>query len=168
MTSHSMFAILPCLLYYFTMTQNELREMIKGAMRAREEVRLSVLRGILTSITNELVAKGKKPTDELGEDDIMALVRRAAKQRKDSIEQFEKGNRADLADKEKVELAMLEAMLPMQMTSDEVEVAARAKMTELGITDKSKANQLMSALMKDLKGKADGTVVKTVVDKLFS
>lgn len=150
------------------MTQNDLREQMKDAMRAKDAVRLSVIRGIMTMVTNDLVAKGKKPTDVLPEDDIMALVRRAAKQRRDSIEQFEKGGRQDLAETEKAELALLEAMLPAQMSEDAVRVAAVAKAAELGITDKTKANQLMGALMKDLKGKADGTVVKTVVENLFA
>lgn len=150
------------------MTQNDLRESMKDAMRAKDAVRLSVIRGLMTMITNDLVTKGKKPTDELAEDDIMALVRRAAKQRKDSIEQFEKGGRQDLAETEKAELAILEAMLPAQMSADGVLTAAKAKAAELGITDATKKNQLMGALMKDLKGKADGTMVKEVVDALFA
>ena len=149
------------------MTQGQLREEIKIALRSKDEVRLSVLRGLLTACTNELVAKGKKPTDELPEDDVMALVRRAAKQRKDSIEQFEKGGRADLAEKEKTELAVLESMLPAQMSRAEIEAAAKAKATELGIADASKKNQLMGALMKDLKGKADGALVKEAVDSML-
>ena len=150
------------------MTQNDLREQMKDAMRAKDAVRLSVIRGIMTMVTNDLVAKGNKPTDTLPEDDIMALVRRAAKQRKDSIEQFEKGGRQDLAETEKAELLILEAMLPTQMSKEEVETAAKAKAIELGITDATKKNQLMGALMKDLKGKADGTLVKEVVDTLFA
>jgi uncharacterized protein YqeY len=150
------------------MTQNDLREQMKDAMRAKDTVRLSVIRGIMTMVTNELVAKGNKPTDTLQEDDIMALVRRAAKQRRDSIEQFEKGGRPDLAETEKAELVILEAMLPTQMSKEEVETAAKAKAAELGITDATKKNQLMGALMKDLKGKADGTLVKEVVDALFA
>jgi uncharacterized protein YqeY len=150
------------------MTHGELREEIKNAMRAKDEVRLSVLRGLLTACTNELVAKGKKPTDELPQEDLMALVGRAAKQRKDSIEQFTKGGRPELAEKEQVELAVLEAMLPVQMTREEIEVVTKAKAAELGISDPTKKNQLMGALMKDLKGKADGTIVKEVVDSLFA
>lgn len=150
------------------MTQNDLREAMKDAMRAKDSVRLSVIRGIMTMVTNELVAKGGKPTDTLPEDDIMALVRRAAKQRRDSIEQFDKGGRPDLAEVEKAELVVIESMLPAQMSADEVLAAAKTKAAELSITDKAKANQLMGALMKDLKGKADGTVVKKVVDELFT
>ena len=149
------------------MTQNDLRESMKDAMRAKDTVRLGVIRGLMTAVTNELVSKGKKPTDELPEDDIMALVRRAAKQRKDSIEQFEKGGRADLAENEKAELSVIKAMLPPQMSEEDVRTAAQAKATELGIVDKTKANQLMGALMRDLTGKADGTLVKRVVDSMF-
>lgn len=149
------------------MTQNDLREMMKDAMRAHDQVRLAVVRGLITAMTNEAVTKGRGPSGELAEDEVLAVVARAAKQRKDSIEQFEKGGRADLAENEKAELAVLQAMLPAQMSEEEVHAAARAKAAELGIADKSKANQLMGALMKDLKGKADGTVVKAVVDNLF-
>ncbi len=150
------------------MKQTDLREAMKDAMRAKDAVRLSVIRGILTAVTNELVAKGGKPTDELSEEDITAIIRRASKQRKDSIEQFEKGGRADLAEGEKAELAIIESMLPALMSETDVRAAATAKAAELGITDKEKANQLMGALMKDLKGKADGTVVKAVVDSMFA
>lgn len=150
------------------MTHTELREAVKTALRNHDELKLSVMRGLLSNATNELVAKGKKPTEELPEDDIMALIRRGAKQRKDSIEQFEKGNRADLAAKEKEELLILEEFLPAMMPRDAVEAAARAKAVELGVTDKTKANQLIGALMKDLKGTADGTTVKEVVDSMFA
>ncbi len=150
------------------MTQNDLREAMKDAMRAKDAVRLAVIRGLMTMVTNDLVAKGNKPTDILPEDDIMALVRRAAKQRKDSIEQFEKGGRPDLAETEKAELLLLESMLPAQMPEDAVRAAALAKAAEMGITDKTKANQLMGALMKDLKGKADGMMVKKIVEELFA
>jgi uncharacterized protein YqeY len=153
------------------MTHPELKEAMKMAMKNKEAVKLSVIRGIISAATNELVAKGGKPTDELPEEDVMGLVRRAAKQRKDSIEQFEKGGRPDLAEKEKEELAILETMLPAQMSEEGIEAAARTKAAELNVelslANKDKANQLMGALMKDLKGKADGTLVKQVVEKLF-
>lgn len=150
------------------MTQAELKEMMKDAMRAKDAVKLSVVRGLLTSITNELVTKGRGPDGALTDDEILSLVIRAAKQRKDSIEQFEKGGRPELAEGEKSELAILETMLPTQMSRDEVVAAAKAKAAELNITDKSQANQLMGMLMKDLKGKADGTMVKEIVDGMFT
>ncbi len=150
------------------MTQTELKEMLKTAMKARDTVRLNVVRGLLTACTNELVAKSRGPDGVLSEDEILTLTTRAAKQRKDSIEQFERGGRPELAATEKEELAVLGTMLPAQMSQQEIEAAAKAKASELGVTDKSKANMLMGALMKDLKGKADGTAVKTVVDAMFA
>lgn len=150
------------------MTQAELKEQMKEAMKAREEVRLMVIRGILSACTNELVAQKKMPTDILSEEDVMTVISRAVKQRKDSIDQFRKGGREDLAVKEEVELHILEAFMPPQMSEAEVEEAVKAKMAEMGVTDKSKQGMLMGSVMKDLKGKADGMVVKVVVERLLS
>ena len=150
------------------MTQAELKEHMKEAMKARDEVRLMVIRGIISACTNELVAQKKMPTDVLSEEDVMTVIARAVKQRKDSIEQFRKGAREDLAAKEEVELAILEAFLPPQMSEAEVEEAVKTKMAEMGVTDKSKQGMLMGSVMKDLKGKADGMMVKAVVEKLLS
>lgn len=150
------------------MTQAELKEQMKEAMKAREEVRLMVIRGILSACTNELVAQKKMPTDILSEEDVMTVIARAVKQRKDSIDQFRKGGREDLAVKEEVELHILEAFMPPQMSEAEVEEAVKAKMAEMGVTDKSKQGMLMGSVMKDLKGKADGMVVKAVVERLLS
>ena len=149
------------------MTHQELKEAIKDAMRAKDTVRLSVLRGLSAAATNELVAKGRKPDEILSDDELMTVIIRAGKQRKDSIEQFEKGGRPELAESEKAELVIIEAMLPTQMSREEIQVVAKAKAAEMGVTDKTKANQLMGALMKDLKGKADGNVVKDVISSLF-
>ena len=150
------------------MTQVELKEHMKEAMKARDEVKLMVIRGIMSACTNELVAQKKMPTDILSEEDVMTVIARAVKQRKDSIDQFRKGGREDLAVKEEAELVILEAFLPPQMSEAEVEEAVKAKMTDMGVTDKSKQGVLMGSVMKDLKGKADGMVVKAVVERLLS
>src|SRR3990167_6508686 len=150
------------------MTHQELKDGIKEAMKAKDAVRLSVLRGLSAAATNELVSKGRKPDEILNDDELLTVVMRAAKQRKDSIEQFTNGGRADLAEGERAELTVLETLLPAQMSRDEVLQAVKAKATEMGVTDKTGANKLMGALMKDLKGKADGTAVKAVVDGMFS
>ena len=149
------------------MTQAELKEAIKTAMKARETVKLNVLRGISAMVTNDLVAKGRGPEGALTEDEMLALIIRASKQRKDSIQQFEAGGRPELAVGEKEELAIIETLLPAQMSQDEIVAAAKAKAAEMGVVDKTGANKLMGMLMKDLKGKADGTAVKAVVDNLF-
>ena len=149
------------------MTQAELKEAIKTAMKARETTKLNVLRGISAMVTNDLVAKGRGPDGALTEDEMLALIIRASKQRKDSIQQFEAGGRPELAVAEKEELAIIETLLPAQMSQDEIVAAAKAKAAEMGVVDKTGANKLMGMLMKDLKGKADGTAVKAVVDNLF-
>lgn len=150
------------------MTHAQLRQAVKDALKNGEEVQLTVLRGLLAACTNDLVAKSRKPTEELSEEEITAIIRRGAKQRRESIDQFFKANRGDLASKETAELMFLETLLPPELPAEEIEKRAREKAAELGITDKSKANQLMGALMKDLKGQADGNVVKAVIDKLFA
>ncbi len=146
----------------------DIREELKEAMKAKDTVKLSVIRGLLSAFTNEAVAKGKKPDEELSDDDVLTVIRRQTKQRKDSIEQFEKGGRPELSEDEKAELAILESYLPAMMPEEEVKAFVEKKKAELGITDKSGAGQLTGAVMKDLKGKADGAVVKQAVDSLLS
>lgn len=150
------------------MLHEEIKNKIKDAMKAKDIVALNVYRGLVTAFTNELVATGKTPQDMLGDEQALAVIARTAKQRKDAIEQFTKGGRMDLADEDAAQLAILETYLPKLMDKGEVENIARTKQTELGITDPTKKGMLMSALMKDLKGKADGNVVKEVVDSLFA
>lgn len=136
-------------------------------MMKKDTVLLETLRGMVTAFMNELVAKGRKPNEFLTDEEVVAVITRMAKQRKDSIEQFTKGGREDLVKEEEAQLKILETYLPKLMDKGEVEGIAKAKKEELGITDATKKGMLMSALMKDLKGKADGVVVKEVVDGLF-
>jgi uncharacterized protein YqeY len=140
---------------------------MKEAMLARQADKVGVLRGLMSSFTNELVAKSRKPQDELTDEEAMAVIKRAVKQRKDSIEQFEKGGRSDLAADEKKELVILETYLPQMMSREEIKKVAEKKKAEMGAVDKAKMGQFMGALMKEFKGQADGTDVKAVVDELF-
>lgn len=149
------------------MLHQKLREDLKGAMRARDSMRLTVLRWLLSAFTNENVAKKRKPDEVLPDEDVLAVLTRSAKQRKDSIEQFVKGGRSDLVAQETKELAIIQTYLPTPMSQDEIRPLAKAKQTELALTDSSKKGSLMSALMRELKGKADGNDVKAVVDSLF-
>ncbi|MEK7558549.1 MAG: GatB/YqeY domain-containing protein [Patescibacteria group bacterium] len=147
--------------------QQKIQEELKDAMRAKDTVRLNVIRGLLSAFTNELVAKKRRPNEILADEDALSVIGRAVKQRKDAIEQFEKGGRKDLADNEKAELPHLEKYLPTQMTEAEIRPLVEAKIKELGVQDKAGAGKLLGALMKDLKGKADGALVKSIVDKLL-
>ncbi len=148
--------------------QSQIKNQIKEAMKAKDQVKLGVVKGLVAAFTNELVSLKRMPTDELSDEEALNVIRRAVKQRKDSILQFTKGGRKDLADAEGAELSILETYLPAMMSREDVVTVAKAKMTEMNVTDKSKAGQLMGSLMKDLKGKADGDVVKSVVDEILS
>lgn len=150
------------------MTLHEtLKNSIPGALRAHDEVLLRTLRSLVTAMTNEVVAKKRKPDEFLADEEAFAVLKRAANQRKDSIEQFEKAARNDLAEPEKAELAIIESYLPAQMSRENIVKVAQAKMTEIGISSKADANKFIGALMKELKGRADGSMVKSVVDEIL-
>jgi uncharacterized protein YqeY len=149
------------------MTHEDIKNSMKDAMRAKDAVRLGVLRSVASACTNALVSAGKMPQDVLPEEEVMAVISRLAKQRKDSIDQFEKGGRADLAEDEKKELAILQEFLPTLMSVEEILPYAKAKKEELGMDDKSKMGMLVGAVMKELQGKADGADVKSAVEQLF-
>ncbi|MDD5318537.1 MAG: GatB/YqeY domain-containing protein [Candidatus Pacebacteria bacterium] len=147
--------------------QSDIKNQIKDAMLSKDSVRLTVLRGLSSAFVNQLVADKRTPQEELSDEDALNVIRRAVKQRKDSIEQFEKGGRPELAEDEKAELAVLEKFLPKMMSKEEIQTIAAAKKAEMGITDPAKMGIFMGALMKELKGKADGADVKEVVELLF-
>jgi len=147
--------------------EQQIKDQMKEAMKSKDEVRLSVMRGIKAACTNELVATGKTPQDSVDDDLAMSVIKRLAKQRKDSIDQFTKGGREDLAEIEAKELVVLEEFLPELMSQDQIRPIAEAKKAELGVDDKSKMGILIGSVMKELGGKADGADVKTVVESLF-
>ena len=149
------------------MLHEQIKGNIKEAMLAKDALRLKALRAMVAAFTNELVAKNKKPNEFLNDEEALAVITRLAKQRKDSIEQFKKGNREDLVKEEQDELSILETYLPKMMDKGEVEKIAKAMKNELNISDAKDKGKLMQMLMKDLKGKADGMTVKSVVDSLF-
>jgi uncharacterized protein len=140
---------------------------IKEAMMAKDAVKLETYRAMKAAFTNELVSKNRKPSELLNDEEALSVIARLVKQRKDSIEQYTKGNRDDLVKEETAQLKILETYLPKMMEKSEVEKIAKNKKEELAITDASKKGMLMSAVMKDLKGKADGNLVREVVDSLF-
>jgi uncharacterized protein YqeY len=144
----------------------DIKNEIKAAMLAKDTVKLGVVRGLSSAFTNELVNLKRTPQDELSDEEALNVIRRAVKQRKDSIQQFIDGGRPELAEDEKAELAILETYLPAQMPREEVAAFVSNKIQEMG-GDVSKKGMIMGAIMKDLKGKADGDVVKSVVDELL-
>ncbi|MCD5384565.1 MAG: GatB/YqeY domain-containing protein [Candidatus Pacebacteria bacterium] len=149
--------------------KEQIRKAMKDAMRAKEGKKVTVLRSLLAAFTNELVAQKRPPSEELGEGDVIKVIKRAAKQRKDSIEQFTIGGRQELADKERRELKIIETYLPASTSTEEITKVAKAKVAEMDAAgDMSKMGQVMGAVMKEFAGNADGNDVKEIVSKLMS
>lgn len=146
----------------------QIKSSLKEAMMSKDEVKLSVVRGLLSAFTNELVNKGKTPQDFLDDADVMTVINRQAKQRKDSIQQFTDGGRPELAEPEQKELDILMSYLPTQMTEEEIKAFVASKKVELGITDKAQVVDLIKAVMPELKGKVDGALVKKAVDEALA
>ncbi len=143
------------------------RKQITEALRAKEALRLEVLRGLQALFSNELIAK-KSADLLLKDEDALALIKRSVKQRKDSIEQFEKGGRSDLADKEKADLKILEAFLPATMSKADIKKLVDAKIAAAGPLDPKKVGQFVGMMIKELKGKAEGSDIKAVVDEIIN
>jgi uncharacterized protein len=144
-----------------------IKSSLKDALKAKADVRLRTIRSMLTAFTNEAVATGGTPQTMLTDNQVLAVIKRLAKQRKESIVQYEAAGRPELAAPEKEELIVLESYLPKMMSLEEILPMAEAKKTELGIEDKSKIGMLMGAIIKELAGKADGADVKKAVESLF-
>ncbi|MBN2094390.1 MAG: GatB/YqeY domain-containing protein [Candidatus Zambryskibacteria bacterium] len=148
---------------------NKIQEQLKDAMRAKDSVRLTTLRGILAAFTNEAVAKGKTPKDRLNDEEAIVVIKRLVKQRKDSIEQFKKGNREDLVKNEEAELKILEEYLPAQMSEDKIKEIVKLKIEEFvkqnGSASSPQVGQFMGAVMKEIGSQADGAIVKKIVEE---
>ncbi|MEK7447833.1 MAG: GatB/YqeY domain-containing protein [Patescibacteria group bacterium] len=130
---------------------------LKQALKNGEELKLSVLRMLKTALKNaEIASKG-----ELSEEDVMKVLNTQAKQRKDAITQYESGNRADLADKEKAELEIINAYLPEKMGKDEVRKVVLAKIGEAG--DDLNFGKIMGMVMKEVGQGADGQMVRQIL-----
>ena len=146
----------------------QIKSEMVSAMKTRDALRVETLRGAMAAFTNELVAKGRKPTEELSDTEAVAVLKRLAKQRKESAEAFINANRTELAEKESAELKIIEAYLPVSVSREEIERIAKIKKTELGITDTSGIGKLTGAVIKEFAGTADGNDVKEVVQVLLT
>ena len=152
---------------------------IKKAMQEKDQLKVSVLRMLMAAIFNREKEKRAKLSkteeieklDELSkltDEETTEVISSENKKRKDSIEQYQKGNRQDLADKEKKELEILMKYLPEQMPEDEIRKIVQQKIEELGASGPQDTGKVMGAIMAQLKGKADGNVVNKVVQEELS
>lgn len=130
------------------------------AMKAQDAARLSTLRMVKAGMMNREIEKGK----ELNDEEMAGLLRSMVKQRRDSVEQYEKGGRQDLADKEKAEIGVIEAYLPQVASTEEIEQAVAAAIAETSATSLKDMGKVMKAAQAALSGKnADGKTISEIV-----
>ncbi len=137
---------------------------LKQAIRAKDNARRSVIRLAMAAIQNKEIAKRAA----LDDTDILGIIAKEVKQRHESIEAFKQGNRPDLVAQEEAELAILQGYLPPQMTREEIIAEARQVITEVGAQGPGDKGKVMSRIIPQLKGRADGREINTVVTELLS
>ncbi|MDP3062480.1 MAG: GatB/YqeY domain-containing protein [Chloroflexota bacterium] len=136
----------------------------KQALKQGDRVKLSTLRLLRSAIEYEEISRGK----ELDDSGVQEMVARQVKQRHESIEAFQKGNRQDLVSKEEAELKVLLAYLPQQMGRDEVRALAQKVIAEVGARGPTDKGKVMGRLMPQVKGKAEGSLVNQVVTEMLA
>jgi uncharacterized protein YqeY len=140
---------------------------LKDAMRSGDTLRRDTLRLIDSVVKNTEIEKKKRETG-LSDDEVLEVFSRAVKQRQDSIRQFEEGGRPDLAEKEKLELAILIPYLPAQLSEDKITAIIQEVITQVGAKNVSDLGKVMGLAMSKMKGEADGNVVREIASKLLS
>ncbi|MBI4232822.1 MAG: GatB/YqeY domain-containing protein [Chloroflexi bacterium] len=143
--------------------QEQLHKDLQAAMRQGDVVRRETIRLLLSAINYESISKGKP----LEEPEMLAVLQRQTRQRRESIEEFRKGNRADLVDKESAELKVLLAYLPKQLSREEVAALAQQAVEEVGARGPADKGRVMGKLMPQVRGQAEGALVNTVVTELL-
>jgi uncharacterized protein len=138
---------------------------MKQAMKNKEKDRLTTIRMIKASLQNEAIKLGKQ---ELSDDEELTVLSREVKQRKDSLQEFEKAGREDLVEKIQTELKHVEIYMPQQLSEDEVAEIVKAAIAETGAASKADMGRVMAVLMPKVKGKADGSLVNKLVQQHLS
>jgi len=142
----------------------QLLQDMKEAMRAKDKVRLSTIRMINSLIKNAEIEK----RGELTDDEIIQLLMKYAKQRKEAIEMYEKGGRQDLVEKEKTELAVVESYLPKRMSEEEIRELVKKAIESTGASSPKDIGKVMQHVMPKVKGRADGSVVNKIVREMLA
>jgi uncharacterized protein len=144
--------------------QDRLGQEIKSAMLAKDAERLGALRMLKSTLGYILI---EKKTETISDSDFISLVQKEIKKRRDSIEQFEKGGRPELAAKEKQEITVLESFLPQQLSPEELEQLVRAAIATTGATSKKEMGLVIKAVQAQAAGRADGKAISQFVAKLL-
>jgi len=144
--------------------KDSIREALRGALKRQQRVEVATLRLLLSEIKNAEIAQ-QKPADD---NKVLDVITKEVKRRRESIEAFKKGNRSDLVAQEEAELAVLMGYLPEQMSRAEIMAAARQVVDAVGAKGPSDKGKVMSQLMPQLKGKADGKEASEIVSELLA
>lgn len=148
--------------------KNKILDDLKSAMKAKEADKLTVLRSLKAKLLEKEISERKGGEASLSDEQVVEVLMKAAKQRKESIDQFEDGGRDDLVKKEKFELEVIENYLPEMMDEDEIREAVQEQINKMGATDMSDMGKVMGALMGRLKGKAEGATISKIVKEELS
>ncbi|MFA4817957.1 MAG: GatB/YqeY domain-containing protein [Parcubacteria group bacterium] len=146
--------------------KKQISEDLKSSMKSGDTIKRDTLRMLDAMIKNTEIEKMKKE-EGLNDAEVLEVLARAVKQRRDSVEQFEKGGRADLADKEKKEIEIISVYLPEQLGEDKVREIIKEAISQTGASGKADIGKVMGAAMGKLKGQADGNDVKKVAEELL-
>lgn len=141
----------------------QIRADMTTAMKGQEKERLSTLRMLQSSIKNEQINAGH----ELSDEEAMTVIRKAVKQRQDSIEQYTKGNRPELAEKERSEMELLKAYLPPELTDEEIESGIREIVASTGAQSKKDMGKVMKEATARYRGRVDGRKIQEIVSRLL-
>lgn len=142
-----------------------LTEDMKQAMKAKDKDKLSVIRMLKSSLQNEAIKLGK---ENLSEDEELTVLSRELKQRKDSLQEFEKAGRSDLVEKTDSEIAIVETYMPEQLSEAELDEIVKETIAQVNASSKADMGKVMGAIMPKVKGKTDGSMVNRIVAKHLS
>ena len=140
------------------------KDMIQ-AMKNKEKDKLTTIRMVKSSLQNEAIKLGKQ---ELSQEEELTVLSRELKQRKDSLQEFEKAGRQDLVEKLRIEITHVEQYLPQQLSEDELKEIISQTVAEMGATSKADMGKVMAAIIPKVKGKADGSLVNKLVQQHLS
>jgi|SRR5699024_177663 len=141
---------------------------LKHAMKNKQQKRLQVLRSLKAQLLEREIKERKDGEASLSDEQTIEVLMKAAKQRKESIKQFENGGRKDLVDSEKAELDIINSYLPEMLSEEEIRKVALQKIEETGAENISDMGRVMGATMQELKGKAEGSLISQVVKEELS
>ena len=148
--------------------KNQILDDLKAAMKLKRNEETMLLRSLKAKILEKEISERKGGESTLSDEQITEVLMKAAKQRKESIEQFEQGDRPDLAEKEKKELSLIENYLPEMMDDDQIRAEVVKQIEQMGVSSMADMGKVMGALMGKLKGKAEGAAISRIVKKELS